>query len=272
MCHLVNRMSNKQLRIHNTDIDNLISNLRGEVGDIVFSWIVMQKFIHQSRGLQTDNIDEDLKNPQLILANSLIDKLENEIISRLSELADEKIGRLTFHFAQKKLGVLNDETTNFISFMEKEKFRKKRNLNISHKELPEQWTDHKSINISYRTIVIGIVMAIRLIKKFDRHHLGPKSKYLWQEMRRRRYKLTFPAKIGYILMPYIWLPNEVRKEIIIDEIKAGMHVWEDMSVSINGMDKDIKAYGKMGALLIDGHMMILDSSFIELESINFPKK
>ena len=38
-------MSNKKLRIANTETDNLVSNLRGEIAEVVTSWILMQRFM-----------------------------------------------------------------------------------------------------------------------------------------------------------------------------------------------------------------------------------
>jgi hypothetical protein len=39
-------MSKHKLRIHNTQLDNLISNLRGEIGEVITSWILLR---HGSR-------------------------------------------------------------------------------------------------------------------------------------------------------------------------------------------------------------------------------
>ena len=38
-------MSREKLRIHNTDLDNLVSNLRGEVGEIISSWGLMRDLL-----------------------------------------------------------------------------------------------------------------------------------------------------------------------------------------------------------------------------------
>jgi hypothetical protein len=35
-------MSREKLRIYNTDLNNLVANLRGEIGEIVFSWVKMR--------------------------------------------------------------------------------------------------------------------------------------------------------------------------------------------------------------------------------------
>ena len=226
--------------------------------------------MYQSSILQTDDIQKDLENEQLSMINTLVNKLQDELISRLSELAEKKIGRLNFFFAHKKINYLEIEINEFSSFINRSSIKKKRNYDISHKELPERWSDHKSINVPYRTIVIAIVKALRLMKRIDEHHLGPKSKYYWKEMRKRRYQqVVYPAKVGYMIMPRIWLSNEDRASIIVDELKAGIDNWDDMSVKIDGIEKTIRAYGEMGAINIDGHIMILDKPFTELDSINF---
>lgn len=222
-------MSNKKIRIHNTvrihntDIDNLISNLRGEVGEIVFTWVMMRSFMAQSVGLRTADLGKDFENPnpQLVMLDALTDKLSDEIVARLAELAEKKVGRLTFHFAHLKLDRLERETAEFARFIDKNRFHDKRNYDISHKELPEKWTDHKLIHIRYRIIVQGIVMALRLMKKIDTLHLGPRAKYLWREMRRRRYKITYPANVEYLLLPALRLSADDRMAIIKEEMNEG---------------------------------------------------
>ena len=118
-------MSRKQIRIHNTETDNLISNLRGEVGEIVFDWIVMKGFMVQSSGMQTEDIQRDFEDSQLTILGALADKLSDEIVSRLAELGERKIGRLTFYFAQVKLNQLESEIDQFTRFIDKNRFREK---------------------------------------------------------------------------------------------------------------------------------------------------
>ncbi len=201
-------MSNRKLRISNTDISNLVSNLRGEVGEIIYSWILLRYLITEAKSLQSGDDDKDFENSRLAILNALVDKLNDEIIARLSELAEHKVGRLNFYFAQIKLGMLQTEVDNFSNYIEKHRFHEKRNYDISHKELPEQWADHKFINIKYATMIKGIVVALRLMKKIDRAFLGPNAKYQWREMRRRRYLLhDMPASVSYQLLPHIWLSS-----------------------------------------------------------------
>ena len=214
-------MSNTKLRIHNTDADNLISNLRGEIGEITFSWILMRNFMAQANNLRAEDDDKDIKNDlensDLVMLDSLTHKLEDEIISRLAELAQPYVGKLTFYFAQVKFNALEKETSDFARFVRKNRFIEKRNYDISHKELPEEWTGHKLIIIPYSTLVRGITMANYLAKKFDVLYRGPIAKYQWQEIRRRRYKLSYPAKARYLMMHYLLPPPDEQERIMLEE-------------------------------------------------------
>ena len=78
-------MGKNKLKIHNTQLDNLISNLRGEVGDIIITWKLLLKLKRNVGYLYTPDFEKDLSNPDIALLEILIDKLEAEIISRLSE-------------------------------------------------------------------------------------------------------------------------------------------------------------------------------------------
>jgi hypothetical protein len=81
-------MSGNKHRLHNTDTDNLISNLRGEIGEIIFTWVMMRNFMVDAERLKTSDIIKDIENPQLNILHIMIDKLENELIDRLAELAE----------------------------------------------------------------------------------------------------------------------------------------------------------------------------------------
>jgi hypothetical protein len=167
-------VGNKKLRIINTETDNLVSNLRGEIAEVVTSWILMRHFITSAANLQTDDLRKDLGNPDLAFLYVLRDKLEDELVARLSELAEEKIGCLNFDFAAKKLARFHPEVAEFSKYIEKNGFRQKRNQDISHKELPEKWEDHRApLHIPYRTIVRAIASALRLMKRID--HIRPNS-------------------------------------------------------------------------------------------------
>ncbi len=171
-------MSNPKLRVHNTQLDNLISNLRGEVGEVITSWILLRYMMAKERELTSEDIAKDMRNESLAFVSMLRTKLADEIVARLSELAEEKVGRLTFYFAAKKLKELDADVEAFSRFITREKFQQKRNHDISHKELPEKWSDHRLIVIPYRTLLKGIIHALRLMKTIDGIVLGPAAKYL----------------------------------------------------------------------------------------------
>jgi hypothetical protein len=204
-------MSKLKLRIKNTDLDNLVSNLRGEVGEIVTTWILLRHWMGKAQKLTTDDIGKDMANPELAFVSILRTKLADEIVARLSELAEPKIGRLSFHFAAEKLGKLHGDVDAFRSFIEREKFEQKRNQEISHKELPEQWAKRGPIHIPYQTLLRGVGHALRLMKKIDRIVLGPSAKYVWPEARKKRYQLMAPASAAYMMVPYMNLSPEIRQ-------------------------------------------------------------
>ena len=137
-------MSHPKLRVHNTQLDNLISNLRGEVGEIITSWVLLRHMMAKERDLSSEDIAKDMRNENLAFVSMLRTKLADEIVARLSELAEAKIGRLTFYFAAQKLKKLDAEVEAFNGFITREKFQQKRNYDISHKELPETWANTAS--------------------------------------------------------------------------------------------------------------------------------
>jgi hypothetical protein len=267
-------LSREKLQIHETDASILIGNLRGEIGEIVTSWILLRGIHAEIRLERREKADElskhpegEFDNPVLVRLSLLSGKLHDEIVGRLSEVAEKKIGRLTFHFAAVKLGRLEKEVRTFATFIEKQRFTKKRNYDISHKVLPAKFTDHKYIDVPFRILSRGVAMALRLMKKIDRAHLGPSSPFLWSEMRRRRYRLSHPASTLYALMPYIKPRDKDRIGIILAEMAAGESVWSDMPTSINGQPAFVRVCRKWGAVLVpDG---ILLTTEYPLHSIKF---
>jgi hypothetical protein len=264
-------VSRQRLRVKNTELDNLISNLRGEVGEIITSWILLRHMMARERELKSDDIAKDLVNQNLAFVGMLTNKLSDEIVSRLSELAEPKIGRLTFHFAAAKLAKLNDEVKRFNTFISGRGFQDKRNYDISHKELPEEWSKHKHIHIPYRILRRAIGQAVRLMKLIDGVVLGPAAKHLWREMRKKRYLLMNPARAAYMMLPYLNLSREVRGQIVTEEIADGRQVWSEMTTKIDGRETEIPACQQWGAILLGGRMMVLDHYPLrELKSINLP--
>jgi hypothetical protein len=212
-----------------------------------------------------------MANESLSFISMLREKLADEIVARLSELAEPKIGRLTFHFATVKLEKFEDEVRAFSGFISREKLQEKRNSDISHKELPEQWDQHKHFHIPYRTMLKGIAMALRLMKTIDRIVIGPAAKYLWPEMRKRRYKLMNPAKAAYLMLPHLNLAPEVRRAVILEEMEEGRAVWSDMTTTINGKEVTVSACREWGAFLLGGRLIVLEPYPLQaLDSIEVP--
>ena len=172
-------MGNKKLKIARTDVDNLISNLRGEVGEVITTWLLMRHFMNAGARLASGDIQRDLESRDLLFVNLLTDKLRDELVGRLSELAEEKVGQLTFYFATRKLGHFDDDARMFTKYIVDRRIREKRNHDVSHKQLPEQWSDHRDLHIPYRVLVHAVALALRLMKRIDRHVLGPSGPYLW---------------------------------------------------------------------------------------------
>lgn len=266
-------MSRKKLRIHQTDPGNLISNLRGEIGEIISSWVLYEDLIIGINRARSSDSLENIDNPRSSRLSILTDKLSDEIVARLSELAEEKVGRLNFHFASIKLNYFERETRDFIKYIGKNKFKDKRNYDISHKELPEQWSDHKYLRIEPKIILKGIAKALRLMKKFDYLHLGPSAKFSWYEMRKKRYEPISPPRVGYLLLPHLRLPNEIRIEVALDEIKEGLSKWEDMPTEINGKKAYVKANKKWGVVLLGNSVLVTrEYPLNELKSIEIQEK
>lgn len=261
-------MSRKKLREQRTETDNLISNLRGEVGDIIFTWVLMKDLLAEIDKSESPDIIADLKDPRLARLKILVAKLRDDIVSGLSELAEKKIGRLNFYFAGKKINKLSKDINDYGKFIKKNRFKEKRNYEISHKELPEKWKDHKFVGIPYKKIVKGIVKAMLLMKKIDDIFLGPCAKYLWRKMRKRRYIPMGLAKVNYMLLPYYRLSKNERVKIISEEVKKGENVWVNINAIINGQKKKILACKKWGAIIIENKVIILDQyPLIDIKNI-----
>lgn len=165
----------------------------------------------QRRAIRSNDPRADLQNPELAFLNLLAEKLNDDLVASLSELGEEKIGRTNFHFAEMKLNFALDSARRFRQFIEKHHFRRKRNQEISHKEQPEKWLDPGliPIHISYVHALRALALAVRTMKAIDLQHLGPSAPYLWAEVRKKRYELMSPARVGYILLPYMRLPDHV---------------------------------------------------------------
>jgi len=265
-------MTQSKIRINNTGLDNLVSNLRGEIGENIFSWILMRNLKVQARRLRTDDIAHDMKNEDLTILYIVIDKLEDEIIARLSELAEKKVGQLTFYFVQEKLCLFKREVDEFVKFIHSNRFHEKRNYNISHKQLPEKWSGHKCIHIPYRRIVKGLVHALRLMKKIDRIALGPSAPFLWREMRKRRYVPVPSAKVAYMLLPYLCLSAKERVKIVFLEAMENKNTWVDMKTTIDGSPVAVQACKKWGVVQWGNSIIALPQyPLVEIKSLQTKK-
>lgn len=251
-----------------TDADNLVANLRGEVGEVITTWLLMRYFMGQAARLASGDPQKDIANRDLLFVNLLADKLRDELIGRLSELAESKVGQLTFYFAAKKLGKFAAETAGFTEFVVKHRVREKRNRDVSHKQLPERWSDHRNIEIPYRILVRAVALAVRLMKRIDRHALGPSAPYSWREARKRRYMFMSPPRAGYMLVPYLNLSPEDRIQILLQELKEGAEVWTQLQTKINGRPAGVLACKKWGIVALGDRLLALDQyPLIELGSI-----
>jgi hypothetical protein len=263
-------VSKQKLRIKNTQLDNLISNLRGEVGEVITSWVLLRHMIERERQLSSNDVAKDFANDNITFVRMLRTKLADEIVARLSELGEQKIGRLTFHFAAVKLGRLEAEACVFKTFIVRQRFQQKRNIDISHKECPEEWAKHGPIVIPYLTLLRCVGHALRLMKKIDRIVLGPASKYLWREVRKKRYKLMSPASVAYMLVPYMNLSPEIRQRVILEEMAEGRPVWSDIAVIVNGQEVTVSACREWGALLLGGRILVLSHYPLQSANIQIP--
>ncbi len=52
-------------------------------------------------------------------------------------------------------------------------------------------------------------------------------------------------------------------------MQEGRHIWVDMPIAVNGHNTVIKAYGQMGAIILNGQIVLLDEPFVELTKIDF---
>ena len=163
------------------------------------------------------------------------------------------------------------EVSAFATFIAREKFREKRNADISHKALPEEWSQHRLLTIPYRTLRQGVGHALRLMKQIDRAVLGPAVPCLWHEVRKKRYELLAPAKVKYLLLPHMNLAPDIRLRVILEEMAEGRPVWSDMVTTINGHNATVPVCREWGALLLGGRMITLDQyPLVELNNITVP--
>jgi hypothetical protein len=112
--------------------------------------------------------------------------------------------------------------------------------------------------------------ALRLMKKIDRIVLGPAAKYVWPEMRKKRYQLMNPASAAYMLVPYMNLAPEIRQRVIMEEMAEGRQVWSEMTTTINGQETKISVCREWGALLLPGRIIVLPHYPLQGLNIEIP--
>jgi hypothetical protein len=267
-------MGENKLKLHNTQLDNLISNLRGEVGEIILTWKLLLGLRKSARFLYTDDLLKDMSNPDIAFLEILSDKLEDEIVSRLSELSELEIGQLTFYFAQRKLEGqidLSQDVHEYRAFVEKQGIKDKRNQFISHKQLPETWTEHKMLVIPRPVIGKCLSLAVRMMIKIDKVFLGPSAIYLWREVLKKKTVPMRPLHANFMILPYMRLDKETRGILIHKESEAGFPVWEKVRVKVDGTERDVIVCKKWGAILMDQHTCLLldDYPWLEINAIDF---
>lgn len=263
-------MADNRLRLLRTAEDVLVANLRGEVGEVVTTWILLKHFMATASKLQSDDSVADLKNNDLAFLCLLKEKLNDELTARLSELADEKIGRTNFYFAARKLKRLDAEAAAFSRFVVRNKLRQKRNQKIAHREQPERWFEDRDVHIPYRTLVKATAMAMRLMKRIDRAVLGPAAPFLWRQARKKRYELSGAPRAMYMLVPYFHLSGAERLRIVEQEQKEGKVVWSEMEALVDGKPNKLLVCREWGLLLLGDRCLPLDQYPLQqLESINF---
>jgi hypothetical protein len=192
-----------------TDFDNLITNLRGEVGVVIESWTLMREYYLLTNQLDGFNYDHEqfmanMSDGEFRKRNIIKKKLADDVISRLSELAHKSFGKLNFYFATQKLGRLHTEFEEFHDFIINNNFKAHRDEFISHKKLPPTWDGHKAAYaVPYLTILKAIAKALILMKRIDQIYIGENSSLNWQIKRKDRYSYDIPARAKYMQMYYV---------------------------------------------------------------------
>ena len=190
------------------DVDNLISNLRGELGTVIESWTLLREYSILTNQLTTDMSHsqylENLNSREFNKRNIIKKKFADDIISKLSELAQESNRHLNFFLATQKIAKLNSEFKEYQDFIVNNNFKIRRNEFISHKNLPLTWAGHKAAySIPYKTIIKAIAKALILMKKIDDIHIGANASLNWRKLRASRYSYDIEARARYMNMYYV---------------------------------------------------------------------
>jgi hypothetical protein len=190
------------------DVDNLISNLRGELGTVIESWTLLREYAILTNQLATNmsysQFLENRNSSEFNKRNIIKKKFADDIISKLSELAQESNRHLNFFLATQKMDKLNSEFNEYQDFIVNNNFKIRRNEFISHKNLPLTWAGHKAAySIPYKTIIKAIAKALILMKKIDDIHIGANASLNWRKLRASRYSYDIAARARYMNMYYV---------------------------------------------------------------------
>lgn len=248
-----------------SDFTKIIVQLRGEVGEVINDWVLFRHFA----ALQSQHADgdpaADMRNKNLNFLIAICAKLRAEIVARLAELASTvRKGRINFANASRQLkGVgfnpCHVEVVALQSFLQEHEFEKKRNTEISHKAFTAEWQDEAGpIPMTARTLAKALTLAQRAMKRMDREVYGEiHARFMWRELRKRRYELLQPAAAFFMIAEHIRLPEAIRAQIILDEVAAGRFHQELMDAEVNGTKIQIYASRKWGAINLGGQLLVL---------------
>jgi len=76
-------MANERVVLAGTDIGNLMGNLRGEVGEVITSWLLMRHFIGAGKRLESGDLGRDIQDKNIRFSHLMADKLSDELVGRL---------------------------------------------------------------------------------------------------------------------------------------------------------------------------------------------
>lgn len=191
-------------KIENTDLNLLLSELRGEIGGIIETWIFYRDHKIIVSHLSTNNFEIDLKNRELNKFIRMKKRYEDEIISRLSELAHKSYGKVNFYFTIRALKKFDSEFKDYEDFITSHKIKARRDEYISHKKMPQKNEIQRGeYHINYQTIIKAIVRAIMLMKMIDNEVYGDITKLQWKQVRKLRYDFELPLEANYKILNYI---------------------------------------------------------------------
>jgi hypothetical protein len=183
--------------------EKIVTLLRGEVGEVIQSWVVFKIYSAKAAELRSVNLHEDKENQQLTLINLVRSKFRDDLILRLAELSSRRYDTINFHFAADKFKIQQNEVKAFREYLKVHHIEFRRNNNIAHKHISPTWKELDPMpHVPYLVITKAIAWAISLMKKFDKEYFGDGYKLIWQEERKCRYELEGPASAKYLLLPY----------------------------------------------------------------------